>query len=54
MRVIVNSGRVDGLREDQEQAIDGKEEEVKEQQSPEKQEVGEYPRPKTSTQFFHG
>lgn len=51
---VVKSGRADGLREDQEQAIDGKKEEVKEQQSPEKQEVGEHSCSKTSTQFFHG
>lgn len=43
-RVFVSGwlGRVHGLRQDQEQTMDGKEEEVKEQQSPQKEEVGEH------------
>lgn len=53
MRVI-KGGRVDGLREDQEQAIDGKDEEVKEQQCPEKQEVGEHSSSETSAQSLQG
>ena len=46
--------RVDGLREDQEEAGDDKEEKVKEQESPEKQEVGEHAGSESSAQFLHG
>lgn len=53
MRVIKRR-RVDGLREDQEEAGDDKEEEVKEQESPEKQEVGEHAGSEASAQFLHG
>lgn len=51
-RVIVSGrmGRVHSLRQDQEQTMDGKEEEVKEQQSPQKEEVGEHSRPKMCAQ----
>lgn len=50
-RVIVReAGRVRGLRHDQEQAMHGKEEEVEEQQSPQKEEVGEHSRSKACAQ----
>lgn len=51
-RVIVRGrlGRVHGLRQDQEQTMDGNEEEVKEQQSPQKEEVGEHSCSKLRTQ----
>lgn len=50
-RVIIRKvGGVHGLRQDQEQTVDGKEEEVKEQQGPQKQEVGEHSRPKPCAQ----
>lgn len=43
-RVIVGEARrVDGLRQDQEQTMYSEEEEVEEQQSPQKEEVGEHP-----------
>lgn len=45
---------VDGLREDQEQTSDGEEEEVKEQQSPQEQEVGEHSGSKSSAQVLQG
>lgn len=45
---------VDGLGKDQEQTSDGEEEEVKEQQSPQEQEVGEHSGPKTSAQVLQG
>lgn len=54
MRVIKGRRRVDGLREDQEQAVDDEEEEVEEQEGPKKQEVGEHPGSKASAQFLHG
>lgn len=42
-RVIVGEvGGVHGLRQDQEQTMHGAEEEVEEQQSPQKEEVGEH------------
>lgn len=46
--------RVDGLRKDQEQAVDGNEEEVKTHQSAEKQEVGEHSGSETPAQSLHG
>lgn len=45
---------VDGLREDQKQTSDGEEEEVKEQQSPQKLEVGEHSGPEASAQVLQG
>lgn len=50
----MDEGRVDGLGQDQEQALDEKEEEVKEQQGPQKQEVGEHPGSKACAQPLHG
>lgn len=46
--------RLDGLRKDQEQAVDGNEEEVKTHQSAEKQEVGEHSGSETPAQSLHG
>lgn len=51
---VMDEGRVDGLGQDQEQAMDGKEEEVKEQEGPQKQEVGEHPGSKACAQPLHG
>lgn len=51
---VMDEGRVDGLGQDQEQAMDGKEEEVKEQEGPQKQEVGEHPWSKACAQPLHG
>ncbi len=45
--------RADDLREDQEQAIDGEEEEVKEQEGPEEQEVGEHSGSESPAQSLH-
>ncbi len=42
------------MREHQEQADDEEEEEVKEQESPEEQEVGKHSCPKTSTNSLDG
>lgn len=42
------------MREDQEQAVDDEEEEVKAQDGPEKQEVRKHPGSETSAQPLHG
>lgn len=42
------------MRDDQEQAIDGEEEEVKEQEGPEEQEVGEHSGSESPAQSLHG
>lgn len=46
--------RVDGLGEDEEQTGDGEEQKVKQQQSPQEQEVGEHSCPETSAQVLQG
>lgn len=51
---VRKGGGVDGLREDQEQTSDGEKHEVKEQQSPQEQKVGEHPCPETSAQVLQG
>lgn len=53
---VVNrqAGGVYGLRQDQEQTMHGKEEEVEEQQSPQKEEVGEHPWSEACAQPLYG
>lgn len=48
--IVGEVGGVHGLGQDQEQTMYGKEEEVEEQQSPQKEEVGEHPRSETCAQ----
>lgn len=42
------------MRDDQEQAVDGEEEEVKEQEGPEEPEVGEHSGSESPAQSLHG
>lgn len=46
--------RMEGLRDDQKQAVDDEEEEVKEQEGSEEQEVGENSGSETCAQALHG